>query len=103
MTGDQLGVSLFELGEAQLRRLRSSCVETGTQRGHAVSAGLSDSRAARLTVHSLSASLNLICAPTLATFALRKASTSIRRCSLSTMAICLWVRCSSSSASRWFT
>ena len=51
-------------------------------------------------VHSLSASFNPIWAPMPATLALRKLSTSNRRFSLSIIAICLWVRCSSSSASR---
>lgn len=55
------------------------------------------------SVYSLSASLNPIWAPTPATLAHRSASTSIRRCSFSTMAICLCVRCSSTSASRRFT
>ena len=54
-------------------------------------------------IYSLSASFSPICAPTLATLLHRRPCTSIRRCSFSTIAICLWVRCSSTSASRWFT
>lgn len=105
MTGDEFCMSLFELRETKLCCPSSSCVQWdggNTQSKMSVKNHTAAS-AGRQSVHSLSASFNPIWAPTLATLVDLRLSTSIRSCSFSTMAICLWVRCSSTSASRRFT